>query len=126
MVYLILADLVFLIHTAFILFILFGGLTMLRWPGMIWVHFPAMVWGLLIIIYRWICPLTPLENWLLVQGGASPYTGGFLAEYLRPIIYTDGIEIPFSLAISLILVTLLINGRVYYKIIKMHFTDKKH
>ena len=113
MLYLLLADLVFLIHSTFILFILFGGLTILRWPRMIWLHFPAMVWGLLIIIFRWTCPLTPLENSLLVQGGASPYTGGFLAEYLRPIIYTSGPEIPIWLAISLVLVTLLVNGWVY-------------
>ena len=122
MVYLILADLVFLIHTAFILFILFGGLTMLRWPGVIWLHLPAILWGLLIIIYRWICPLTPLENWLLVQGGASPYTGGFLAQYLRPIIYTPGPEIPLTLAIALVVVTLLVNGWVYVGMVRRFFS----
>ena len=118
MIYLILADLVMLIHFFFILFALAGGLFMLRWPKVIWLHFPAMVWGLLIILFRWICPLTPLENWLLIQGGASPYEGGFIAEYLRPIIYTEGIEIPLSLAIALVLTAVVINGGVYYKIVK--------
>lgn len=113
MFYLILADLVYLLHLGFILFVIFGGLGMLRWSWLIWLHVPAMVWGLMIILYRWVCPLTPLENYLLVKGGAAPYTGGFVAEYIRPLIYTEGTEIPLSLAISLVTVTLMVNGWVY-------------
>ncbi|MDH5184943.1 MAG: DUF2784 domain-containing protein [Gammaproteobacteria bacterium] len=122
MFYLILADLVFVIHLGFILFIIFAGLGMVRWPWMIWLHLPAMCWGLMIILYRWICPLTPLENWLLVQGGAAPYTGGFLAEYLRPVIYTEGPDIPLSLAVALVLITVLVNGWPYYKRIRKYLS----
>lgn len=122
LLYLILADLVFIIHLSFILFIIFGGLGLFRWPHMIWLHLTAMFWGLMIILFRWICPLTPLENWLLIKGRANPYEGGFIAEYLRPIIYTDGVEIPLPLAATLILVTVLINGRVYYQKLKKYLS----
>lgn len=122
MFYLILADLVFIIHLGFILFIIFGGLILSRWPRMIWLHLPAMCWGLMIIIFRWICPLTPLENWLLVKGGASPYTGGFIAEYLRPFIYTPGPDIELSLAVTLLLITVLVNVWPYYKRIKKYIS----
>jgi len=57
-----LADLVVLVHFAFLLFVVLGGPLVLRWPGVAWVHVPAALWGILIEFSGWICPLTPLEN----------------------------------------------------------------
>jgi hypothetical protein len=113
MSYLLLADIVVVIHFAFIMFVIFGGLTLLRWPWMIWLHLPTFIWGMLILGFQVICPLTPLENWLLVQGGAEPYTGGFIGHYLLPIIYTPGVELPISINAFLVLCTLFINSFVY-------------
>jgi hypothetical protein len=113
MPYLILADIVVVIHFAFILYVIFGGLTLLRWPWMIWIHLPAFIWGMLILLFQVICPLTPLENWLLVQGGAQPYNGGFIGHYLLPIIYTPGMELPLSVNTLLVLSTLFINSFIY-------------
>ena len=39
------ADLLVAAHVAFILFVVFGGLTVLRWPRLAWLHLPAAVWG---------------------------------------------------------------------------------
>jgi hypothetical protein len=81
------ADLVVLAHLGFILFVILGGLLVLRWPRMAWIHLPAVIWGALIEFAGWICPLTPLENWLREASGTAGYQGGFIEHYLVPIVY---------------------------------------
>ncbi|MGE3787485.1 MAG: DUF2784 domain-containing protein [Nitrospirales bacterium] len=87
MLWRILADLILLIHLAFIIFVIVGGFLAIRWPRLAWVHLPAMVWGAAIEFSGWICPLTPLENWLLRTGGLAGYSGGFIEQYVLPVIY---------------------------------------
>lgn len=41
----IVADLLVLLHLAFILFVLFGGLLVLRWRRLLWLHLPVVAWG---------------------------------------------------------------------------------
>ena len=65
------ADAVVLFHLAFVLFVVFGGLLVCRWPRLVWLHLPAVGWGALIEFTGWICPLTPLENHLRQAVGAS-------------------------------------------------------
>jgi hypothetical protein len=86
-----LADLVLVIHLAFVLFVVLGGLLVLRWRRLAWLHLPAAVWGVLIEYTGWICPLTPLENWLRVRGGDAGYTGGFIQHYIQPVLYPAGL-----------------------------------
>ena len=87
MVYRFLADLVVVVHLAFVLFVVAGGFLVLRWPRMAWAHVPAAVWGVVVEWTGWICPLTPLENWLLAHGGSAGYSGGFVERYLLPALY---------------------------------------
>ncbi len=91
MIYLISAYLVFLLHLAFIVFVPLGGLLVLRRRWWAWVHVPVFLWGAGISFIDWICPLTPLENWLRERGGALGYEGGFIEHYLAPIIYPAGL-----------------------------------
>lgn len=91
MIYRGLADLVLVIHLAFVLFVVLGGLLVLRWRRLAWLHLPAAVWGVLIEYTGWICPLTPLENWLRVRGGEAGYTGGFIQHYIQPVLYPAGL-----------------------------------
>ncbi len=86
-----LATAVVLVHMAFVAFVVLGGLLALRWPRVAWVHVPAAAWAAAIALVGWICPLTPFENWLRIQGGAAPYTTGFLEHYLLPILYPVGL-----------------------------------
>lgn len=86
------ADLVFLTHLAFIVFVMLGGFGALRWPRMIWLHIPAAVWGALIELFHWTCPLTPLEIELQQKAGAAGYSGGFIEHYLVPLIYPFGLN----------------------------------
>ena len=82
-----LADATLILHLGFVLFVLFGGLLVLRWRRAAWVHVPAAVWGVLIEYGGWICPLTPLENSLRARSGLAPYSTSFVEHYLLPLIY---------------------------------------
>ena len=85
----VLADLVVLLHAAFVLFVVAGGLLALRWPRILWLHPPAAIWGTAVELCDWRCPLTPLENWLRTRAGESAYQGDFIAHYVLPILYPE-------------------------------------
>jgi hypothetical protein len=55
------------------------------------VHLPAVVWGVLVEFTGWICPLTPLENQFRQAEGESAYQGDFIAHYILPMLYPDGL-----------------------------------
>jgi uncharacterized protein DUF2784 len=91
LIYRALADLVLVVHLAFVLFVVLGGLLVVRWPWLAWLHIPAAIWGVLIEYTGWICPLTPLENSLRVKGGEAGYAGGFIQHYIQPVLYPAGL-----------------------------------
>ena len=106
-----LADLVLLIHLAFIVFVIVGGFLAIRWRWLPWIHLPAAAWATTIELKGWICPLTPVENWFRQAGGEAGYPGGFIEHYLMPIVYPAGLtqEIQTYLGLGV----LLINGVAY-------------
>ncbi|MGY2489809.1 DUF2784 domain-containing protein [Cupriavidus sp. CP313] len=106
-----LADLVVIVHGLFILFVVAGGLLVLRWPRVAWLHLPAAVWGVLIEWSGWICPLTPLENSLRQAAGQAGYSGGFVERYLLPLIYPAGLTPAVQLWLGA--VVLAVNVAVY-------------
>jgi len=85
------ADLVLVVHLAFVLFVVLGGLLVLRRPWIAWLQIPAAIWGLLIEYTGWICPLTPLENSFRMQGGDAGYSGGFIEHYIHALLYPAGL-----------------------------------
>ncbi len=85
------ADLVLVVHLAFVLFVVLGGLLVLRRPWIAWLHIPAAIWGLLIEYTGWVCPLTPLENSFRMQGGDAGYSGGFIEHYIHALLYPAGL-----------------------------------
>jgi uncharacterized membrane protein len=87
MLYRTLADGLVLFHVAFVLFVALGGLLVLRWRRVAWVHAPCAIWGALVEFGGWICPVTPLEIRLRVLGGEEGYTGGFIENYILPLLY---------------------------------------
>lgn len=91
MIYRGLADLVLVVHLAFVLFVVLGGLLVLRWRWVAVLHVPAAVWGILLEYGGWICPLTPLENSLRRLGGDAEYSGGFIQHYIQPVLYPAGL-----------------------------------
>jgi Protein of Unknown function (DUF2784) len=113
-----LADLVVGLHFLFVVFVVLGGVLLLRWPRLVWLHLPAAVWGAMIEIGGWICPLTPLENTLRARAGYAGYKGGFIEHYILPVLYpghlTRGIQL--ALAAVVIVVNLAIYGYVYRRL----------
>lgn len=91
MIYRLLADLIVLVHLAFVVFAVAGAVLVLRWGWLMWVHLPAVVWAALIEFAGWICPLTPLENRLRILSGGAGYRGGFIEHYVVPILYPSGL-----------------------------------
>lgn len=87
-----LADALVVVHLAFVLFVVLGGLLALRWPRAAWVHLPAALWGAWIEWAGWICPLTPLENRLRERGGQSGYDTTFVEQYIVPVLYPPGLS----------------------------------
>jgi hypothetical protein len=86
-----LADAIVVLHLAFVLFVLLGGLLALRWPRAAWVHLPAAAWGAWIEFAGWVCPLTPFENWLRQRGGGPAYSMSFVERYLLPVLYPSAL-----------------------------------
>lgn len=82
-----LADLVVVVHLAFILFVGLGALLAWRWPRLVWLHVPAAVYGLTIVTVGFDCPLTPLEKHLRRRAGDAGYEGGFVDHYLEGVVY---------------------------------------
>ena len=88
-----------------------GGLLVLRRPRLAWAHIPAVAWGAIIEYAGWICPLTPLENWLRSAGGAAGYAGGFVEHYLLRTLYPQGLSRGTQAVLGTLV--LMINVAVY-------------
>jgi hypothetical protein len=112
MMYPLLADLVLIVHLTFVVFVLCGGLLVLRWRWTAWLHLPAAVWGAVVEFTGWICPLTPLENWLRTQGGETSYRSDFIAQYLLPLLYPGDLTRGLQLLLGTMVVVL--NAAVYW------------
>jgi len=91
---LLLADMLVLVHLLFVAFVMAGGFLLLHWPKLAWLHLPAAAWGAYIEFTGGICPLTPLENDLRMRGGGSTYGGGFVEQYLLPVLYPETLTLP--------------------------------
>jgi hypothetical protein len=107
-----LADGVVLLHVVFIIFAVFGGLFALRWRRLVWVHLTAVAWAAIVEFSGWICPLTPLENWLRHKAGDAGYRSDFIAHYILPVLYPERLtrEIQIGLGIFVIVANVAIYG----------------
>ena len=111
------ADVIVLVHLMFIIFVVTGGLFVLKWPKTVWLHIPAAIWGAMIEFAGWMCPLTPVENTLRAAGGKAVYQSGFINHYVIPVIYPAGLtrEIQFVMGCIVIVLNVLIYGVLIVK-----------
>ena len=107
-----LAALVVAAHIAFVLFAALGGLLVLRWRRLIWAHVPAAAWAIYVELSGEYCPLTPLENTLRARAGLDVYSQDFVARYLFPLLYPDGLTRDAQILIGSVVLT--INVAVYW------------
>ncbi len=117
MIYRLLADTTLVVHFAFVLFVVLGGLLVLRWRWIAWIHLPAVAWGAFVEFTGRICPLTPLELWLRDLGGERGYEGGFIEHYITSWIYPDGLtrEMQIGLGLSALAINLIVYSVVVWR-----------
>ena len=89
MVHRLTADLVVVVHVAFLVFVAAGGLVAWRWPRVAVVHVPSVVWAVTSVAVGLACPLTSLERSLRALAGDRPYAGGFVDHYLEGVVYPE-------------------------------------
>jgi len=118
-----LADLVAVLHFTFVLFVVLGGLLVLRWPKLAYVHLPVATYGALIELVGWICPLTPLEKRLREGSGLEGYEGGFVEHYVLPMLYPTGLTRGVQLVLGALVIG--INLAIYGFIIKRRRRDRR-
>lgn len=61
-----------------------------RW--IMWWHLPAVAWSVIVEWTGWMCPLTPVENWLRSWGEEAGYTGSFIDQYVTAVLYPAGLS----------------------------------
>jgi uncharacterized protein DUF2784 len=111
-----LATAVVSLHVVFVLFVIFGGALVLRRPKVAYVHLPAVAWAIYVEWAGAICPLTPFENSLRAVAGLEAYSGDFVAAYVFPVLYPDGLTRAAQLAIGA--AVLAINAWIYATLLR--------
>ena len=111
------ADLILVIHLGFIVFVVLGGLLILRYRWIAYVHIPAALWGAFVEISGRVCPLTIWENSLRRSAGDSGYAESFVENYILPVIYPAGLtrSVQFAIAGLVIVSNVVIYGWLLYR-----------
>ena len=112
----VLATLVVAAHVLFVAFVVIGGLLVFRWRKLLYLHLAAVVWAVYVEWSGAICPLTPLENTLRAAAGLEAYAGDFVAEYVFPVLYPDGLTRGAQLVIGVAVV--VVNGCIYATLLR--------
>jgi uncharacterized membrane protein YedE/YeeE len=100
-----LADFVVAFHLAFILFVVLGAVLAFRWPRSVWLHLPCAAWGAWVELAGWVCPLTPLEVELRRKAGLEGYSGGFVENYVLPVVYPEALTRSLQIGIGVAVLT---------------------
>jgi hypothetical protein len=107
----VLADVVVVLHSLFVMFALLGGALVLWRPIIAIIHLPAAAWAAWVEFTGTICPLTPLENRWRTGAGAAGYDGGFVEHYLIPALYPEGLTSQMQIVFGLVVV--VVNASLY-------------
>ena len=116
MLYRFAADAVLVLHLAFVVFVVLGGVLVLRWRKLAWAHLPAVAWGALIEFSGWICPLTPLEIALRHAAGDAAYAGDFVEHYIVALLYPESLTRDVQIALGVVVV--LLNAVIYGAVLR--------
>ena len=119
-----LADAIVLVHVGFVLFVVLGGLLVLRWPRIAWLHVPSAAWGIAVEFAGWICPLTPIENVVRERAGMHTYQGDFIERYVFPLLYPG--ELTRGTQLLLGGIALAVNALVYWRLASQRHRMLKH
>lgn len=117
--YHLLADLVMLLHAAFVCFVVAGLVLILLggWRGWDWVRNPwlrlvhVLAIGV-VVAQSWLgvlCPLTKLEMWLRGRGGDATYPGAFIAHWVEALLYYRAPAWVFAVGYTVFAVLVLVS-----------------
>jgi glucan phosphoethanolaminetransferase (alkaline phosphatase superfamily) len=105
---LIVADSILIIHVAFVIYIVFGLLTiyvghLLKWSWIrnFWFRISHLIAIGIVVFQSWvgmICPLTIWEMSLRKEAGDVTYSGSFIQHWLQSILYYSAPEWVFVLS----------------------------
>lgn len=109
--YALLADLTLILHFLFVVFVVLGGLLVIKYSRLYLLHLPCAIYGAAIEFFGWVCPLTYLENYLYRQAQTPTYEGSFIQHYLTLLVYPPGLTI--SMQIMLGCSVIIINVIIY-------------
>lgn len=114
------ADGIVVLHFVFIIFVVLGGVAVSRLPKLIWLHLPTATWGAFIEFSGRVCPLTPLENKLRNAAGEAGYSGGFVEQYLIPVVYPDDLTrwVQIGLGVGVVVINLVVYGLLIARRVK--------
>jgi len=114
------ADVVMIVHLAFVVFVVAGGFLTWRWPRVALVQLPAAAYGVIIELAGFRCPLTPLEKSLRRNAGSAGYEGGFVEHYLVDLLYpgefTAGVKV--ALAVGILVVNAFAYGVLWRRLVR--------
>ncbi len=111
-IYRALTELTIVVHLAFIAFVVAGAILVRHRRWLMPVHLAALAWALYAELSSGVvCPLTAVENLFAVRAGIESYRGDFVAHYLVPVIYQEGL--PQKWQYALVAAVLALNVLVY-------------
>jgi len=107
-----LTELTIIVHLAFVVFVVAGGILARRYRWLVSFHLGALTWAVYAEASSGVvCPLTVIENFFASRAGIATYSGDFVAHYLVPVIYQEGLPPKWQLV--LVLVVVILNLLVY-------------
>jgi len=98
--YRVLAEMVLVLHFAFVGYVVLGGFAAWRWPLALWPHLVAVTWAALGLLVPLACPLTGWQNALRRRGGLPDLPHGFIETYLVGPVLPSGQVVAARVAIG--------------------------
>jgi hypothetical protein len=108
--YLVLADVVLMVHLVYIAWVIFGAIFTKRHPRLAVLHVATLIWAIIAQATPAPCPLTVAENWCEARAGVAPYHGRFLLHYLDATVYPN---VPLALLVAVGLLICAFNLGIY-------------
>ncbi|MFO8142402.1 MAG: DUF2784 domain-containing protein [Marinobacter sp.] len=104
------ADLLLVLHTALVVFVVFGLVVTFaghflkwRWVRNFWFRLSHLLVIGIVVLQSWLgvlCPLTVWEMTLREKAGGAAYDGSFIQHWLQSILYYSAPEWVFILVYS--------------------------
>jgi len=113
----IIADMIVMLHLAFVLFAVLGGFLVFWRQWLAWLHLPAVIWAGYVELSGSVCPLTPLENRFRLRGGQEGYTNSFIEHMVGSLLYPPGLtrQMQILMGTGVVLMNLVIYGWLVYR-----------